>query len=354
MPTRLSLLPLANDALAQAVPAGALGATPRKGTADEDLAGLDLDAEIRRLKRERNAVVLAHYYQDGEIQDLADFIGDSLQLARQARDTNADVILFAGVHFMAETAKILNPTRTVLVPDMAAGCSLADGCPADRFARWQAKYPDSITVSYINCSAEVKALSDVIVTSSNAVSIVASLPHSKTVLFAPDRNLGRYVAKKTGRELVLWPGSCVVHETFSERRIFELKRKNPDAKLIAHPECEESLLEQAEFIGSTAALLKFVQTDAAPAYIVATESGILHEMAKRAPSKRLIAAPPENESCNCNECPFMRLNTLEKVYLALRDLKPELTMDESLRLAALKPIERMLELSAAVSSAHAS
>jgi quinolinate synthase len=314
---------------------------------------LDLDDEIRRLKTERNAVILAHYYQDSEIQDLADFIGDSLQLAQQARDTQADVILFAGVHFMAETAKILNPTRTVLVPDMEAGCSLADGCPADRFAAWKAKYPDAITVSYINCSAEVKALSDVIVTSSNAVAIVQSLPADRTILFAPDRNLGRYVMKQTGRKLVLWPGTCLVHETFSERRIFELMRKNPDAKLIAHPECEAGLLEAAQFIGSTAALLKYVQNDAAPAYVVATEPGILHQMAKRAPHKRLIAAPPENESCSCNECPFMRLNTPEKVYQALLELKPELTMDEPLRLAALKPIERMLELSRSLDIARA-
>lgn len=315
---------------------------------DPGFANLDLDDEIIRLKKERNAVLLAHYYQESEIQDLADFIGDSLQLARQAKDTQADVIVFAGVHFMAETAKIVNPERTVLVPDMAAGCSLADGCPADRFKRWQAKYPDSITVSYINCSAEVKALSDVIVTSSNAAKIVASLPTDKTILFAPDKNLGRYVMKETGRDLVLWPGSCIVHETFSQRRLIELKQKNPEAKVIAHPECEEPLLDLADFIGSTSALLNFVQNDNAEAFIVATESGILHEMGKRAPEKRLIAAPPDNESCNCNECPFMRLNTPEKIYLALRDLKPELTMDESLRLAAERPINRMLELSRSI------
>ncbi|HEX2736267.1 MAG TPA: quinolinate synthase NadA [Polyangiaceae bacterium] len=306
----------------------------------------DLDAEIRRLKRERNAVLLAHYYQESEIQDLADFIGDSLQLARQAKSTEADVIVFAGVHFMAETAKILNPTRTVLVPDMEAGCSLADGCPADRFRQWQAKYPGSITVSYINCTAEVKALSDVIVTSSNAAQIVASLPEDKTILFAPDRNLGRYVMKQTGRKLVLWPGTCLVHETFSERRIIELQQRHRGAKLIAHPECEEGILERAEFVGSTAALLDFVVKDSAASYIVATEPGILHQMKKFAPSKELIAAPPEDESCSCNECPFMRLNTPEKIYLALRDLKPELVMDETLRRAALVPIERMLELSA--------
>ena len=313
-----------------------------------ELARIDVDAEIRRLKRERNAVLLAHYYQEGEIQEVADFIGDSLQLARKARDTEADVILFAGVHFMAETAKILNPTRKVLVPDMAAGCSLADGAPADRFARWQAKYPGSITISYINCTAEVKALSDCIVTSSNAVKIIEAMPKDKQLLFAPDKNLGKYVMKQTGRDMVLWPGSCIVHETFSERRLLELKAKHSHAKIIAHPECEENVLDLAEFIGSTAALLRFVEEDSASAFIVATESGILHEMRKRAPHKELIAAPPVDETCSCNECPFMRLNTPEKVYLALRDLEPELHMEEALRVAAEKPIERMLELSRSI------
>lgn len=315
---------------------------------DPALASLDLDEEIKRLKKERNAVLLAHYYQEGEIQDLADFIGDSLQLARQAKEAKADVIVFAGVHFMAETAKILNPNSTVLVPDMAAGCSLADGCPADQFRAWQARYPGSITISYINCSAEVKALSDYIVTSSNAVKIVEAMPKDKTILFAPDKNLGRYVMKQTGRELVLWPGSCIVHETFSMRKLIALKQKHPGAKVIAHPECEEPLLELADYIGSTSGLLKFVEQDAAREFIVVTESGILHEMQKRAPTKLLIPAPPENDSCNCNECPFMRLNTPEKIYLALRDNRPELIMDESLREAARLPIERMLELSASI------
>lgn len=315
---------------------------------DPALASLDLDEEIKRLKKERNAVLLAHYYQEGEIQDLADFIGDSLQLARQAKEAKADVIVFAGVHFMAETAKILNPNSTVLVPDMAAGCSLADGCPADQFRAWQARYPGSITISYINCSAEVKALSDYIVTSSNAVKIVEAMPKDKTILFAPDKNLGRYVMKQTGRELVLWPGSCIVHETFSMRKLIALKQKHPGAKVIAHPECEEPLLELADYIGSTSGLLKFVEQDAAREFIVVTESGILHEMQKRAPTKVLIPAPPENDSCNCNECPFMRLNTPEKIYLALRDNRPELLMDESLREAARLPIERMLELSASI------
>ncbi len=315
---------------------------------DPALTALDLDAEIRRLKRERNAVLLAHYYQDSEIQELADFVGDSLQLARQAKAANAEVILFAGVHFMAETAKILNPEATVLVPDMAAGCSLADGCPADRFARWQQRYPDSITLSYINCSAEVKALSDYIVTSSNAVKIVEAMPKDKTLLFAPDKNLGRYVMKQTGRELVLWPGSCIVHETFSQRKLIALQQKHPRAKVIAHPECEESLLDMAHYIGSTSGLLDFVQHDSADEFIVVTEPGILHEMQKRAPNKTLLAAPPESDSCHCNECPFMRLNTPEKIYLALRDNRPELLMDEGLRQAARLPIERMLTLSASI------
>jgi quinolinate synthase len=309
---------------------------------------LDLDAEIKRLKKERNAILLAHYYQEGEIQDLADFIGDSLQLAREAKKAQADVIVFAGVHFMAETAKILNPNSTVLVPDMAAGCSLADGCPAEQFKAWQAQYPDSITISYINCSAEVKALSDYIVTSSNAVKIVEAMPKDKTILFAPDKNLGRYVMKQTGRDLVLWQGSCMVHETFSIRKLIALQQKYPDAKIIAHPECEEPLLELAHYIGSTSGLLEYVQKDAAKEFIVVTESGILHEMQKRAPDKVLIPAPPENESCSCNECPFMRLNTPEKIYLALRDNRPELIMDEALREAARLPIERMLELSATI------
>jgi quinolinate synthase len=316
-----------------------------QAVASHGLASLDLDSEIRRLKKERNAVLLAHYYQDSEIQELADFVGDSLQLARAAKSVDAKVIVFAGVHFMAETAKILNPASQVLVPDMAAGCSLADGCPADRFKKWQGRYPGAITISYINCSAEVKALSDYIVTSSNAVKIVEAMPKDRTILFAPDKNLGRWVAKQTGRELVLWPGSCIVHETFSIRKLIALKQANPDAKIIAHPECEEAVLDLADYIGSTSGLLDFAERDAAEAFIVVTESGILHEMQKRVPGKRLIPAPPINESCHCNECPFMRLNTPEKLYLALRDLTPELHMDEALRVAALAPIERMLELS---------
>jgi len=311
---------------------------------ETDLSSLDLDEEIRRLKRERNAVILAHYYQESEIQDLSDVIGDSLQLAQAAQKTQADVILFAGVHFMAETAKILNPQRIVLVPDMKAGCSLADGCPVDRFKTWKARHPGAVVVSYINCSAAVKAESDYIVTSSNAEKIVNAIPKDRKVLFAPDKNLGRYVAKKTGRDLVLWQGSCIVHETFSLRKLEDIRLAHPEAKVIAHPECEEPLLDRADFIGSTAALLRFVENDNAREFIVVTESGILHQMQKRAPDKLLIPAPPQ-ANCACNECPFMRLNTPEKVYLALRDLEPRLEMDEELRARAQVPIDRMLALS---------
>lgn len=304
----------------------------------------DLDDAIQRLKRERNAVILAHYYQDGEVQDLADFIGDSLQLAQAAQRTQADVILFAGVHFMAETANILNPERIVVVPDMKAGCSLADGCPADRFRAWKARHPEAVVISYINCSAAVKAESDYICTSSNAEKIVRAVPADRTILFAPDKNLGRYLIKKTGRDMLLWQGSCIVHETFSLRKLEALLVEHPTAKVIAHPECEEALLDRAHFIGSTAALLKYVASDPADAFIVVTEPGILHQMQKQAPHKLLIPAPPE-ASCACNECPFMRLNTLEKVYLALRDLTPRVELPAELRERAKVPIERMLALS---------
>jgi quinolinate synthase len=306
-------------------------------------APLDLDERIRELKRKRNAVILAHFYQESEIQELADFIGDSLQLARAAQSTSADVILFAGVHFMAETAKILNPTRIVLVPDMAAGCSLADGCPAARFAAWRARHPGAVAISYINCSAEVKALSDIICTSSNAVRVVQSVPADKKILFAPDRNLGRYVIKQTGREMELWPGGCIVHETFSQRKLAALRVAHPAAKVVAHPECEAPILDTADYIGSTTALLNYVVNDNAQEFIVVTEAGILHEMKKRAPGKLLIAAPPDS-NCHCNECPFMRLNTPEKVYAALDTLSPRLEMDEGLRLRARAPLDRMLEI----------
>jgi quinolinate synthase len=305
---------------------------------------LDLEVEIRRLKKERNAVILAHYYQDGEVQDLADYIGDSLQLAQAAKKTDADVIVFCGVHFMAETAKILNPSRKVIIPDLDAGCSLASGCPADRFQAWQRKYPDSVTLSYINCSAEVKALSDLIVTSSNAEKIVRSIPEGKRILFGPDKNLGRYLAEKTGREMVLWQGSCIVHETFSEKKLVQLQVRYPEAEIIAHPECETPILKMASFIGSTSALLKYATESPKQSFIVATEPGIIHQMEKASPGKQFIPAPP-NANCACNECPFMRLNSLEKLYVALRDLSPEIHMSEELRIGALKPIEAMLALS---------
>jgi quinolinate synthase len=305
---------------------------------------LDLEQEIIRLKRERNAILLAHYYQESEVQDLADVIGDSLQLAQAAKKTDADVIVFCGVHFMAETAKILNPSKVVVLPDLKAGCSLADGCPVDRFRAWQARHPGAVTISYINCSAEVKAASDLICTSSNAEKIVNSVPVGTKILFAPDRNLGRYIAQKTGRDMVIWQGVCIVHETFSQRKLLALKERHPDAAIIAHPECEAPLLQMAEFIGSTSALLKYATTSDKQAFIVVTESGILHQMQKQAPHKTFIAAPPQ-ANCACNECPYMRLNTLEKLYLCLRDLSPRLEMSEELRRAAEKPIERMLALS---------
>jgi quinolinate synthase len=306
---------------------------------------LDLEVEIPRLKKERNAVILAHYYQDSEIQDLADFIGDSLQLAQAAKKTDAAVIAFCGVHFMAETAKILNPGRIVVLPDLEAGCSLASGCPGDRFRAWRAQHPDAVAISYINCTAEVKAASDLICTSSNAVKIVASVPADKQILFAPDQNLGRYVMKQTGREMILWPGSCIVHETFSERRLIELQTQHPDAEVIAHPECEAPLLRRSAFIGSTSALLAHTAKSPTREFIVLTEPGILHQMQKASPGKLFLAAPPNDESCSCNECPFMRLNTLEKLYLALRDLEPRIELPEALRVQALAPIERMLALS---------
>jgi quinolinate synthase len=305
---------------------------------------LNLEDEIERLKKERNAVVLAHYYQDSDIQDVADFIGDSLQLAQAAAKTKADVICFAGVHFMAETAKILNPERIVVAPDLDAGCSLASGCPADRFGAWVAKHPGAVVVSYINCSAEVKALSDYIVTSSNAAKIVRSIPEDKTVLFAPDKNLGRYVEKAIGRKMILWQGSCVVHETFSLRKLVGLKERHPKALVIAHPECEEPLLAMADYIGSTTALLNYAVSSPAAEFIVVTEPGILHQMEKRAPEKTFIPAPPD-ANCACNECPFMKMNTLEKVYTALRDLNPRIEMAPDLIVRARVPIQRMLDLS---------
>lgn len=304
----------------------------------------DLFEAITALKRELNAVILAHYYQDPDIQDVADYLGDSLGLSQQAAGTNADVIVFAGVHFMAETAKILNPDKLVLLPDLNAGCSLADSCPPDAFARFKAAHPDHLVVSYINCSAEIKAMSDIICTSSNAVKLVNQIPKDQPIIFAPDRNLGRYVMEQTGRDLVLWDGSCIVHETFSERKIVQLKIEHPEAEVIAHPECEPSVLRHANYIGSTTALLKYSRTSSSQAFIVATEAGILHQMQKQTPEKRFIPAPPTN-SCACNECPYMRLNTLEKLYLAMKNREPEITIPEHIQIAALRPIQRMLEMS---------
>ena len=307
-----------------------------------------LEEEIQRLKKERNAVILAHYYQESEIQDLADHVGDSLGLARAAQKTDADVIAFCGVHFMAEAAKILNPERTVVLPDMAAGCSLADGCPADQFRRFIDQHPGHFVVSYINCSAAVKAMSDVIVTSSNAVKIVQQIPKDQPIIFAPDKHLARFVQKQTGRDMVIWQGTCIVHETFSERKILDLLLRNPGAELIAHPECEESILRHAKYVGSTTGLIKYAVSSSAQALIVATEEGVLHQMRRDAPDKMFIAAPPEDESCACNQCPHMRRNTMEKLYLCLRDLTPTIEMDETLRLAAKRPIDRMLEMSTGI------
>jgi quinolinate synthase len=304
----------------------------------------DLFGAIEDLKKEMNAVILAHYYQDPDIQDIADYLGDSLGLAQQAAATEADVIVFAGVHFMAETAKILNPTKLVLLPDLDAGCSLADSCPPGAFADFKRQHPDHLVISYINCTAEIKALSDIICTSANAVKIVRQIPKDQPIIFAPDRNLGRYVMEQAGREMVLWDGSCMVHEVFSEKKLLALKVQYPKAEIIAHPECEVPILRHADFIGSTTALLNYCQSSGSEAFIVATESGILHQMQKAAPAKRFIPAPPL-ANCACNECPHMRLNTLEKVYLAMRDRTPEIVMPEATRLAALRPIERMLEMS---------
>jgi quinolinate synthase len=304
----------------------------------------DFRNEILRLKQDLNAVILAHYYQDSEIQDLADVIGDSLELSRRAADTKAEVIVFAGVHFMAETAKILNPAKQVLLPDLDAGCSLAEGCPAPAFKAMREKHPDHVSITYINCTAEVKALSDIICTSSNAEKIIRQIPANKPILFSPDRNLGKFLIKKTGRDMLLWDGSCIVHETFSLRKIIQLQVEHPDAELIAHPECEEPVLARASYVGSTSALLKYVQKSASRKYIVATESGILHQMKKFAPAKEFIPAPPE-ANCACNDCPYMKLNTLEKLYLCMKNRSPEIILDRIVAGKALAPIQRMLAMS---------
>lgn len=306
---------------------------------------LDLVAEIRRLKAEKNAVLLAHYYQDGEIQDLADHVGDSLALSQAAAQTDASVIVFCGVHFMAETAKILNPQKPVLLPDLDAGCSLADRCPADLYEEWLKQYPGHTVINYINSSAAVKALSDIIVTSSNAVDIVRQLPADEPIVFGPDRHLGRWVEKQTGRKMALWPGFCIVHEQFNARRLAKLRADYPNAQIIAHPECEEAVLEKADYIGSTLALLKYVQAHPEQKqFIVATEVGILHQMRRSRPDAEFICSPP-NSGCDCALCPYMRLNTLEKLYLTLRDGYPEITMDEETRIKALRPVQRMLDMS---------
>lgn len=310
--------------------------------------GDELVKAILELKKEKNAVILAHYYQTADIQDIADYLGDSLQLARAAKDTDADMIVFCGVHFMAEAAKILNPTKKVVLPDLQAGCSLADGCSGEGLREMRTKYPNSLIATYINCNAETKAESDIIVTSSNAETIIRSLPEDRPIIFAPDKNLGKYLAKKTGRDMILWDGSCIVHEAFSMERIAKQLAENPHAKLIAHPESETPVLDLAHFIGSTSALLNFVEKDDAQEFIVATEEGILHEMQKRAPHKKLMPALVFDESCNCSECFYMKRNTLEKLYLCMKYELPEITMDEDLRLRALKPIEAMLELSTTI------
>jgi len=306
---------------------------------------LDLFAEIERLKKEKNAILLAHYYQEPDIQDVADFIGDSLGLAQKAEQTNADIIVFAGVHFMAETAKILNPSKKVLLPDLKAGCSLSDSAPPELFKLFKDKHPGHKVITYINCSAGMKALSDIICTSSNAQKIVESLPADQPIIFAPDRNLGAYINKQTGRNMLLWNGACMVHEIFSLEKITKLKVRHPKAKIIAHPECEAPVLAVADYIGSTTGLLKFTKNDPATEFIVVTETGILHQMQKNNPGKTFIPAPPNN-SCACNDCPHMKLNTLEKLYLCLKYELPEILMDEDLRLAAKKPIDKMLEISA--------
>ncbi len=305
---------------------------------------IDYREEIHNLKKELNAIILAHYYQEGEIQDVADVIGDSLELARKAAATDADVIVFAGVHFMAETAKILNPNKLVLLPDLNAGCSLAEGAPGPAFRAFRAAHPNHVSITYINCSAEVKAASDIICTSSNAEKIILQIPQDKPIFFAPDKNLGRYLIKKTGRDMLLWEGSCIVHEVFSLRKIIQLQVQHPEAELIAHPECEEAILQKADFIGSTSMLLKRVQTSRSLEFIVATEAGILHQMQKLAPKKVLIPAPPD-ANCACNECPHMKLNTMEKLYLCMKNRTPEITMDPVLMEKALQPIRRMLAMS---------
>jgi quinolinate synthase len=310
----------------------------------ENLTGLDLLAEIDRLKRARNAVILAHYYQKPEIQDLADFVGDSLELSRKAAETDADVIAFCGVKFMAETAKILSPQKTVVLPDLAAGCSLEDACPPGRFKAFREARPDHIALTYINCSAEVKALSDIIVTSSSAETILSQIPKEQKIIFGPDRHLGGYLSRKFGREMLLWPGVCIVHEAFSETELLKLKAQHPGVPVAAHPECPPHIIDHADYVGSTSGILQFAKTLPGDTLIVATEPHIIHQMEKAEPAKTFIGAPGADGNCACNICPYMALNTLEKLYLALRDLKPQIELDEGVRLAAKKSLDRMLEM----------
>ncbi|MBC7566478.1 MAG: quinolinate synthase NadA [Pedobacter sp.] len=318
----------------------------KRGFIDEKIdPTLDLFDEIEKLKKKKNAIILAHYYQDPDIQDIADYIGDSLGLSQEAAKTEADIIVFAGVHFMAETAKILSPGKKVLLPDVKAGCSLADSCPPHLFKIFKEKYPDHLVITYVNCTAELKALSDIVCTSTNAVQIVESLPKDQKIIFGPDKNLGAWVSKKTGRDLVLWNGACMVHEIFSREKITKLKERHPSAKFIAHPECEEAVLQMADYIGSTTGLLKYTTNSDAKEFIVATESGIIHQMEKANPSKTFIPAPPNN-NCACNDCPYMKRNTLEKLYLCLKNEYPEVTVPAHIIIEARKPIERMLEISA--------
>ncbi len=308
------------------------------------LSGVDLLAEIDRLRKERNAVILAHYYQKPEIQDLADFVGDSLDLSRKAAETDADVIAFCGVRFMAETAKILSPDKTVILPDMDAGCSLEDSCPPDQFAKVRADHPDHIALTYINCSAEVKGLSDIIVTSSSAEKILSQIPASQKIIFSPDKHLGGYLSRKTGRDMLLWPGVCIVHEAFSETELLKLKAQHPDAPVLAHPECPPHVLDHADYVGSTSGILEYAKTTPARTVIVATEPHIIHQMEKAVPEKVFIGAPGADGNCNCNICPYMALNTVEKLYIALRDLEPRIEIEEGLRVRAKKSLDRMLAM----------
>ncbi|MDG1438096.1 MAG: quinolinate synthase NadA [Emcibacteraceae bacterium] len=315
--------------------------------AKETMPKTEIISEIQRLRKEKNAVILAHYYQDPEIQDLADFVGDSLDLSRKAAATDADVIVFCGVRFMAEVAKILSPEKVVVLPDMEAGCSLEDSCPPEEFGKFRAEYPDHICLTYINCSVAVKAQSDIIVTSSNAEYILNQLPENQKIMMAPDRHLGAYLSKKTGREMIFWPGSCIVHERFSEKELIKLKAEHPDAPVTAHPECPEHILRHADHVGSTSSILKFVLDNPAEKFLVATEPGILHQMQKSAPHKTFIGAPGADGNCNCNQCPYMALNTLEKLYKCLDTLGPEIEVDEITRIKALAPLNKMLEMSPA-------